>query len=87
MSWKICIEKLCYVKILEKIRTVHRTVLKSTSRRLKTKRTKNLWKKSWESYTVFSKETVKKTAESFALCVSVSVCLCVCRMCVSLSFY
>jgi hypothetical protein len=42
-SWKICIEKRCYVKILEKNRTVQK------SRRLKIKRTKNLGKKSWSS--------------------------------------
>ncbi len=42
-SWKICIEKRCYVKILEKIRTVLK------SRRLKIKRTKNLGKRSWSS--------------------------------------
>ena len=42
-SWKICIEKRCYIKILEKIRTVLK------SRRLKIKRTKHLGKKSWSS--------------------------------------
>ncbi len=44
-SLKICIEKRCYVKILEKIRTVQK------SRRLKIKRTKNLGKSLGALYT------------------------------------
>jgi hypothetical protein len=44
-SWKICIEKRCYVKILEKIRTMQ------NSRRLKIKRTKNLGKSLGALYT------------------------------------
>jgi hypothetical protein len=44
-SWKICIEKRCYVNILEKIRTMQ------NSRRLKIKRTKNLGKSLGALYT------------------------------------
>ncbi len=54
-SWKICIEKRCYVKILEKNRTVQK------SRRLKINRTKNLGKSLGAPFSLPPKE--KKMAE------------------------